>query len=160
MADALSLKTDPAFQERFWRVQRVAWVVFALFVVAALAGLTGAGGPLSRAEVRTPEGLVDSPRVGRWSAADEMRFELSGQNGLARVDLSDRFAAHFQVHDIQPAPDRTEATDDGQALIFIAPDSARSTVVLHVTAENPGLARFDVRLNGGAPVAVTSVILP
>ncbi|MBL0968407.1 MAG: hypothetical protein IBJ02_04785 [Brevundimonas sp.] len=94
MSADLELGEDTGFQRRFWRIQRIAWAGFALVIVAALLGLTGAGGPLSRSVVRTPDGLIDSPRISRWSAAEELRFELSGRDG-ARIDLSPGFATHF-----------------------------------------------------------------
>lgn len=159
MSASLDLGEDARFQRRFWRIQRIAWAAFALLIVAALLGLTGGGGPLSRSVVRTPDGLIDSPRISRWSAAEELRFELSGRDG-ARIDLSPDFATHFQLEDLQPAPDRVVASARGQSLFFETTGEGEITVVLHVTPENPGVARFTASLNGGAPRAVSSLILP
>jgi hypothetical protein len=54
MADTsrtLDLDEDRLFQERYWSFQRFAWVLFLFVVVGALCGLTGSGGPFSRATV-------------------------------------------------------------------------------------------------------------
>lgn len=159
MTTSPELGEDSRFQDRFWRAQRVAWAVFGLVIVVALAGLTGAGGPLSRSETRTADGRIDTPRISRWSAADEIRFEVSGP-GEARIDLSKGFATHFQIHDVQPMPARVIASAEGQTLIFETSGEGRVAVVIHVTPENPGIARFTARLNGGAPHDITSIILP
>lgn len=44
----LQVDQDLNYQQREWLVERVAWAVLALVVLAALAGLLG-GGPLSQA---------------------------------------------------------------------------------------------------------------
>lgn len=159
MTPSPELGEDRRFQDRFWRAQRIAWWVFGLIIVAALAGMTGSGGPLSRVETRTADGRIDSPRVSRWSAADEVRFELSGR-GERTIDLSRGFAAHFQVHDIQPAPARVIGSAEGQTLLFETHGEGAVDVVIHVTPENPGIAQFTASLNGGTPQVVTSLILP
>jgi hypothetical protein len=46
------------FQRRLWRAERIGWGCMALLVLAALAGLTGGGGPLSRATGAAPEGSL------------------------------------------------------------------------------------------------------
>lgn len=42
------LESDRPFQVKFWRFQRVAWMVLALVLLTALLGLTGKGGPFAR----------------------------------------------------------------------------------------------------------------
>lgn len=53
----LELDEDLPHQRREWTVQRVGWVVMALVVLAALAGLLGHG-PLSQATARSDDGTV------------------------------------------------------------------------------------------------------
>lgn len=157
---SLDLEDHRKFQFGFWRVQRIAWVGFLLILAAALAGLTGAGGPLSRASVDLGGGVVDHPRVSRWSAADEFRIRLAPGESERELLLSTAFADHFQIEDIQPAPVRSVAVADGDRLIFEAQPDRVAAVVLHVRAQKPGVADYAVGLNGDTPRVLRSVILP
>lgn len=159
-------QTDPpledhrAFHFGFWRVQRIAWIAFALILVAALAGLTGAGGPLSRASTPVAGGEIEHPRVSRWSAADDFRITLEPGAAQRTVLLSTAFADHFQIEDIQPAPVRSVAAADGDRLIFEIEPGRPAAVVLHVRAQKPGMADYAVSLDDGAPRVLRSIVLP
>ncbi len=56
---AVAVGEDLAFQQAWWKFERVVWVFFALILVADVSGLLGRG-PLSKAEVHAPD---DSLRV-------------------------------------------------------------------------------------------------
>lgn len=159
-------QTDPpiedhrAFQFGFWRVQRIAWIAFAFILMVALAGLTGAGGPLSRASTGLSGGEIDHPRVSRWSAADNFRITLAPGATERTVLLSTAFADHFQIEDIQPAPVRSVAAADGDRLVFETEPGRTAAVVLHVRAQKPGMADYAVSLDDGAPRVLRSIVLP
>lgn len=157
---SLKLEDHRAFQFGFWRLQRIAWIGFAFILVAALAGLTGAGGPLSRASTGLAGGEIDHPRVSRWSAADQLRIRWVPGSGERAVLLSTGFDDHFQLENVQPAPSRSLATADGERLIFETEPGRPASVVLHVRAHKPGMADYAVSLDDGPPRVLRSVILP
>lgn len=70
------VEEDRTFQERFWTAQRFAWSAMGLFIVAALAGATGSGGPLADAVAETPGGTIEYPRIARWQAAERMTVRV------------------------------------------------------------------------------------
>lgn len=154
---SLEIEDHSAFQFVFWRAQRIAWIIFLLIL---LAGVTGAGGPLSRASAEMAGGAVDHPRVSRWNAADEFHIRLAPGGKEREVRLSTAFAEHFQLEDIQPAPVRSIAAPEGDRLFFQAEPGGEASVVLHVRAQKPGVADYAVGLNGEAQRVLRSIVLP
>jgi hypothetical protein len=156
----LHLDEDRTFQERMWRAQRVAWVGFGVIVVAALAGLTGVGGPFARATEVSAAGAIDYPRVARWEADDSLvvTFAPSTQGGRT-VSLSREFLDLFEIVDIEPHPAGATATGDGETLAFDVAPGTSATVALKVRSAHPGLTTNYVALDGRQQ-AVPTLVLP
>lgn len=158
--DGLQLEEHREFQERFWTIERWAWMAFGLILLLGLAGLAGGGGLLAHTNIVTDAGEVDYPRVARWESADEMTITFGLPAGEHRLALSPRFSQFFQIEDIQPMPERSFTSPAGEVMEFQAENGPPSKVVLHLRAQRPGLARYDISLDGGSPVGVTTVVLP
>lgn len=159
----LDLKTDRPFQVRFWRFQRFAWIVMAMIIVAALAGLTGKGGQLSRATAAGPQGQVDYPRISRWEMTDEMTVSLpSGSADEATIEIDDAFSKVFQIESTQPAPKESYVTGTGERLVFnLAEPGAGRTISVFIRPLQPAFSpRIQMRINNGDPLVLTPVVLP
>jgi hypothetical protein len=148
------------FQERFWRVERLAWLTFLGLVIVALLGLTGSGGLLARAQVAGEAGVVEFPRITRWASADQISFRLAPGPVRRRIVLSRPFFFVFQIEAMLPEPESSTATKEGLELVFAARPQAPVHVELHVRARKPGLGRFAARLDGGAPLDIPTLVLP
>ncbi len=74
------------FQRRFCAVQRIAWIVFAMLLVACLLGLLGRGGAFSRNRLTFADRSVDYPAVSRWNAPENvvLRFAPRPKTGSSR----------------------------------------------------------------------------
>lgn len=70
----LEVREQLTFTWHFGTVQRIGWVVMALFVLAALAGFTGAGGPFSRKVI----GAAEAPAVMRVGREDHVTVYQTG----------------------------------------------------------------------------------
>jgi hypothetical protein len=158
--DGLQLDEQRGFQERFWTVERWAWMIFGLILLLALAGLSGGGGFLAHSVAELEAGEVEYPRVARWESSDEVTVTFGQQSEEHRLTLSPQFSQFFQLEDIQPLPDRSLATPAGEVMVFQSGDGAPAKVVLHLRSQRPGIARYDISLDGGRPVGVTTVVLP
>ena len=159
----LELNEDRPFQEKFWSFERGAWVVMALIMVAALAGLTGQGGPLAGASVAGPDGRIEYPRIARWEADDSLTVTLPpGAAGEATIDIGPAFSDIFGISDVRPTPAESSATGDGQRMTFDLGDGAGPRrIVLHVRPTKPSFGKpIEMRLNGGPPMTLTPVVLP
>lgn len=158
----LEIDEDRVFQEKMWRAERVAWVGFGALALVALGGLTGQGGPLSRTVARAETGAIEYPRVTRWETSDEIVLTLAGGPGPGEVvvEVDEGFGRVFEVEDIQPAPDRSEALPHGQRLVFRLGQAGGGKVTVHVRALRPSLgARAEVRIDG-RPLTLSPVVLP
>jgi hypothetical protein len=158
--DGLQLEEHRHFQERFWTAQRVAWVVFGLFLLAALLGFTGAGGPFSRTTATVAGGIVDYPIISRWQAADEMVVRFAPGPEERRLRLSTTFADALQIEGIQPEPERSLAGPEGAELTFATQPGAAAEVTIHVSPLGPGYFSFDVGIDDGAPATLGTLVLP
>src|SRR3546814_3721463 len=83
-------------QEKLWTVERCAWVLFIAITLGAAAGITGAGGVLSRQVAAIDGGKIDHPRIARSEAADEMTVRFAPGSGPRTLLLSSTFAQSFQ----------------------------------------------------------------
>jgi hypothetical protein len=158
--DGLQLEEHREFQERFWTVERWAWVGFGLILIFALSGLAGGGGFLAHATITMEAGEVDYPRITRWESADEVTVTFGSPGDEHRLTLSPQFSQYFQIEDIQPLPARSATSPAGEVMVFQSENGPQSKVVLHLRPQRPGLAGYEVSLDGGDPVGVTTVVLP
>jgi hypothetical protein len=157
------LDEDRTFQERFWDVERVAWLILALIVIAALAGFSGQGGAFARATVSGPTGMIEYPRVTRWETSDEFRLTLAaGAGRQAAVEIGSSFPDMFEFEDIQPAPAKSYATSSGQRLVFdLDAAPAEREIIMHVRAMKPSFTTgIDMRIGEGPRLRIHPVVLP
>jgi len=150
-SDGLQLSEHRRFQERFWKLERVAWIAFAVVTVSALLGLTGAGGPLATAS-----------RVARWETADELQIALQPRVGAAErtVMLAPEFTKSFQLEDVQPQPSKSSVSDLGQILVFDNPGTQGGQITIHIRAQSVGRKPFTITIDGGTPNALTTYVFP
>jgi hypothetical protein len=157
----LDVPDDRAWQERFWTVQRAAWVLMALFILAALFGATGKGGPLASASAATPDGTLEYPRITRWQSAEDVIVRLpDSAAGDIELLVSPKFAEVYSIDSIVPQPSQSEATSQGHLFTFDATGNGPKEIILHVTAGKPAFGRpVDVRI-GRSVARVRVTVLP
>lgn len=159
-SDGLQLDEDRALQERLWTLERVVHGLLWLIVLLGLAGLAGAGGPLSRATAAGEAGTVDYPRILRWRTTDEIELRFADGARTHRLALAGGDLQRITVEGVQPEPSRTLAGND--MLVFDLETDGRpgATAALRLRPDQPGLIRLAIRLDDGAPAAVTMLVLP
>jgi hypothetical protein len=157
--DGLQVEEDRPFQRAFWVVERCAWALFSLLLLLAMAGLTGAGGYLSRGSYSMPVGDVDYPRVSRWGASDTLRVRFDDGGPTHRLTLGSQFFRYFELATIQPQPERAFAEGSGATFEFTAAPPGRAEVTLYVRAFEPGFPSYRLGLDG-TDTQLSTVILP
>jgi hypothetical protein len=154
--DGLQLEEARDFQERFWTIERVAWIGFALVLIAAIAGLTGSGGLFARQTATVGGNAFGYPIVTRRQAAET--FELSiGQAQEPALVLSEGFSQAFQLELVQPGPTSEKVSPKGLELTFEGLPGG--TIYLHARPQSPGLVSFGVKM-GGETRRVSLLVLP
>lgn len=156
--DGLQLAEDRVFQNRFWTVQRIAWVLFGIFLLIALAGFTGGGGYFSHQSVRIGGATATLPLVARWADNEHVRVEAVNSSATA-ITLGNNFNDYFSIEQIHPSPEKSEATPSGLRLLFAASGEGKKTINIGVRASRPGWTSFDIGVDGTTSSA-SVLILP
>ncbi|MEI1250703.1 protein-L-isoaspartate(D-aspartate) O-methyltransferase [Rhizobium aouanii] len=136
------------FQQRFWAVQRMSWIVFTLLLVVCLLGLLGRGGPFSRQKLLLPEGSVDFPVISRWNAPEDMTvtFAPSSEDRVFTIDAS--FLQSFSVQGIDPPQKATFAHDGRIGYVFPADPAGPTQIVFRLQTQLPGPRRALIGIGG------------
>jgi hypothetical protein len=120
--DAVDKRTefasDPRFDRIQWRVERGAWVVMGLIVVAALLGFLGGGGPLTRATEQAGDAEIRYNRVTRWQGVDRIEITIPASEQEARLSFNESFLEDMEVEGVHPEPDSIEAGTDSVTYVF------------------------------------------
>lgn len=160
----LEIEQDLAFQEKEWRVERAGWIVMALLVLAALAGLFGSG-PLSKVEVRNGALQVHHDRVLRNHAPTELNLYLTPtqiQDGMVSFWIDRETIDRFQVEQITPEPASTWLLPDRLVYEFETTEADQPLQVrFYLKPKRTGLLRVRIgEDNGGSRLEFGQLILP
>jgi hypothetical protein len=160
----LEIETDPVFQRRDWRAQRVGWWVLIVALIAALAGLFGQG-PLAHARVRSSDARLEIAydRIARHGADLEWVAVVAPTSGDSIVDLwiSTDLLGGMMMRRIEPQPLEERAARDGVAYRFRIADAAHpATIVFHTEPIDLWSRSGWVRIVGGDSVHVRQYVLP
>ena len=158
--DGLQIDDNAQFQRRFWRVERLAWLIYGLFILAALVGLTGDGGHFARAE-RIAGGLeVSYPAISRWRSQEDLAVRLPAGAGSRDLRVDAGFLAAFDVLQITPAPETAQALPDGLRWTFRAQPGRPAKVSLLIEARRPGRLSYRLDSGDGATLRLSTLVLP
>ena len=124
----MQIDERPGFQNWFWGVQRTCWALLVLCVIAALAGLAGAGGPLAGGTSKGSTATVSYAAITRINRSET----LIVRGGQAELILDERFLQLLDIRSITPAPAR-QASVDGE-LVLSFDGSGEMSVAIGVTA--------------------------
>ncbi|MDI6834890.1 MAG: hypothetical protein QMD99_04130 [Rhizobiaceae bacterium] len=154
--ESLQLKEHRAFQAKFWRLERFAWIFFALILVAVGLGLSGSGGPLSRSTLVADRSVADVPRFSRWEAPDEIRITLAPSSDQ-NLTLAEAFFSKFQIETMQPPPARTDPGQSSTVYHFGSSATEPLLVSINLRPLHPGQVAYPLGLNGKSVSAETFV---
>ncbi|HZW10508.1 MAG TPA: hypothetical protein VFF69_11455 [Phycisphaerales bacterium] len=148
-----------------WKLERVGWVVMALALLAALAGLLGPG-PLSRATA----GQDGSPlwvqynRLARYQAPESLQVHIgpgAARGGTIRVWLSREYVRNMELNNIDPEPESVEVGPERSTYTFNLSDSDQPSILMfRFEANRFGKMPAALGLEGGPQVAFTQFIYP
>jgi hypothetical protein len=136
---------NPAFQHRVWGLQRIGWVVTALFVAGAFSGLLGGGGPLAKHNVTGAEGglRVTYEAVVRQSRSTTWSVLLpAGTNSLT---LPEAATYRFQPSLIVPRPIGERREAGALVMVFDRADESPMRVQLVLVPSGPGFHEVVLR---------------
>lgn len=155
------LDQDLGQLRREWRMQRIAWPLLYLLLLAAVLGLFGQG-PLSRTQVASADGrlLIDLDRFLRRQSDDHIEFVLRPTGANARLGLSREWLREVDIERLLPEPEHRVATSEGVVFVFASPPGETLTVRLRLRAEHPGTLDGWATLDGGPPLRFSQFVYP
>jgi hypothetical protein len=160
VAEQLELDEHRAFQEKYWTVQRWAWIGYGLIIVAALLGFSGEGGLFARVHIRAAGNEINYPRFARWQTEDAISIAFApADEADRRILLSPEFGQGIVIVGAEPRPSKSSATAAGEELIVHVRPGERAMAKMRIRPAAPGIVRGTVSIDG-APAAVTLIILP
>jgi hypothetical protein len=161
----LDIDQDLAFQKRAWVAQRIAWVLMALVLLAALLGLLG-GGPLSKATSGGEGGplQVEYLRLARHRAPATLQIRLApgtAPQSEARVWLDQTYLEGITIETVFPEPQSVEAGPERVTYVFkLEQPGQPATITFSLLHETSGLQQARVGLADREPVTFRQFIYP
>jgi len=155
-----SSQEERRFVERFWRIQRAAWVGLALLLVLALAGAMG-DGPLARARRRSPDGslTVQYDRIAHLDGSARLRIAAASRGRETVLGLGGGFWKGAVLETLSPAPLRTVSGTAGYDMVFATVPG--DSLVVHLSYRPTRLGRLPIHLEAaGAMVTPGVLVLP
>jgi hypothetical protein len=171
-ADGIEAGSALEFQERWWRVERVAWVLTTLVLVVAAAGVFGRG-PVARrtAGARGAGAWVEYERVVRFRTPTMLVVHLPAgppPDGRTTLALRGSVLGKLSVQRVIPEPLASAAGPDGisytiqrVAAATAAPgiaDSATVRIVLEPGAAGP--VQATVAVHGAPALSFRQFVVP
>jgi hypothetical protein len=160
---SLEIGQDLDFQRKEWEVQRVAWLVVLVILLAAVAGIFGAG-PLSHAEAASGPLEMNYDRIARRGSETTLTLRVAPQtavDGELPLWLDRDFLDKVNIDRIVPEPAEMEAEDERVIYRFVAADPEQvAEITFQLNPAEPGIARGRLGVVDGAEVSFAQFIYP
>jgi hypothetical protein len=147
---------DRIFHRREWRIQRIGWVLLALFLLLALAGLFG-DGPLSHTRASNAAASIEYERFVRNGLSTE--FVITPLHAVSRIAITADYFDAFRVEQITPQP--TAVRISGRQLVFEFESTAPGAAIsFHIHPQRLGRHAAQVTVDTSAPLAIRQLTYP
>jgi hypothetical protein len=156
----LDIDEDIQLESTNWKVQRVAWVLMALFVLAALLGFTG-DGSLNNLNTKTAkaEGLeLEYERFMRRDAPAEIKLKIPVRQDELSLQFGKDFYEKLQVEQVIPDPTEVYTHEQGITYRFAA-TQAPNSVTFYFKPKGIGRMHLQVSTESGR-LSVSQFIHP
>jgi hypothetical protein len=156
---SLDCNEDLGFQRRFWRIQRAAWGLGALALLAAAFGVMGNGGVFARATVELSPGVtLRYDRFARQEAPTRLELLSTPSDGFfLEIRLSHEYPEHVRIIRVQPEAEFVSS--DGRGWTFRFRGTPR-VVKIDGVPEGPGIVRGRVDITGAGGAGFSTRVLP
>jgi hypothetical protein len=150
---------DHRFHRNEWRIQRIGWVLVALFLALAAAGLFG-NGPLSRAHADSAGGRLEYQRFTRFGLmTDLVVTPVASANGITRVEISGDYLEAFRVEHVTPEPAAVRL--DGSNIVYeFASATPGASISFHLSPQRLWRRSATITIDGGAPLDISQLTYP
>lgn len=162
---SLEIAQDIDFQRKEWRAQRIGWVVMALLVVAALAGLMG-NGVLARTTSGAPTDPIrlEYARFDRMQSPSSLQLEIAGEAVAGeQVELlvGREYLQSVQIEKVVPEPEEVRGAADDLVYVFAVDEPGQPlTISFDLRHTGFGAKSGRVGIPGGPAVEFGQLVYP
>jgi hypothetical protein len=160
-ARTIEIEEDLQFQRKEWIFQRIGVGVIGAFVIAAMLGLTGMGGPLSHASAGERGGplFIEYERVVRGGAKATLKLHVRNDPpGFIQFWVSAPYLEHVIVDYVVPEPE-TVVVEEGRHVYTIRAASPEVTLTVEMEHQTFGRLDGEVGIVGGPAVRFSQLSL-
>lgn len=156
------IEEDLQHQILEWKIERVGWVIWALVLLAGLAGLLG-GGPLTEsiAGDRTSALWVEYQRFERYQAPTKMVVHVKSPDPQIRLWINYGFVTKVDLTHIDPEPERSEVGANRYTFPANITDKNQDVVLtVYFRANEYGMMHTELGLENGPSVRFSQLVYP
>lgn len=149
----LEIDEDIKLESRNWAVERVAWVLMALVVLAALLGFTGNGGLKGINQMTAgsqAQGItVEYERYLRRKAPSELKVTLyaAAISPEKELQFSKEFYEKVQVEQVVPEPSKVYTHEQGITYTF-SEAGATTSILFYLKPKQMGNLELSLKADG------------
>jgi hypothetical protein len=154
-----AFQSELEYHRREWAVQRIGWILMAIVLAAAVAGVFG-GGPLSRTSAPAGAHRVEYERFARYGARTEIVVNVAKESAdgqAATVAIGHSFLDDYRVEAVTPEPRATMDAGEHVSFTFDATSGAR--IIFRLEPDAMGRHSGEVRI-GSDSVHVSQFVYP
>ena len=162
--DGLESGENVDFQQRWWRLESICYPIFALLILAGLAGVFGRG-PLSRTSAGSSDAAprVDYERFARFRTPTVLVVHAASSAGdsTLTVRITGAMTERIPVSRIVPQPAVQRPVPGGQQYVWRAGSATDTTSIRFVLEPGKvGRSEGSVQINDAAPLQLSQFVYP
>ena len=159
----IAVGEDLKFQRKWWRFERIVWVVFALIVALDLLGAFGRG-YLANSEMRASDRTMDVKyeHIERFSTPSNLKIRFGPSaihDGKIKLYISQSLVSQLGNRRIIPQPEISVVGPKGITYTFAAIPAAAS-VTFALQPSRPGMFDIALQVPGGQMLAARIFVVP
>jgi hypothetical protein len=160
---SLEISEDLEFERGEWRVERAAWGVILLLLVAGLLGAFG-GGILSHAEAESGPLALEYERLARQRAPTELRLRIApgtATDGDVRIWFDRAYLDLIAIERIEPEPAAAATGEDRVVYRFaLVNPSQPAEVMVRYQPVVAGTTTLRLGVVDGVEIGVNQFVYP
>ena len=161
--DELAVGSDLEFQRRWWRLERIVWILFGLFVLLDVLGCFGRG-PVANAHQKTSDGAmsVKYERIERFSSPSILTVNF-GQPAIhdekVQLWVSDTLVKALGNQRVVPQPE-TSVLGQGGILYTFAATQTQASVEFALEPSGPGIYNLRMQVPNTEALNLKIYVVP
>ncbi len=159
----IAVGEDLPFQRKWWRFEKIVWVVFTAIVILDLLGAFGRG-YLAHNRIHTADGAMQLKydRIARFDTPSNITVQLGPgaiHNGTVQLLVSQSVISQIGAQRISPQPHSSTVGADGVLYSFPA-TTAPAIVQIAFQSSKPGLFHLRFQVPGSEALNARVFVMP